>query len=209
MEMPNIVGLRFKRAGRIYYFDPLDFELSVGDWVVVKTARGTEAGRVVIAPKQVVEEELSVPLKPIVRKIEEEELHKMESFKAKEAEALEVCATKIQKHNLPMKLTGAEFNFDGTKLTFYFTSEGRVDFRELVRDLASHFKTRIELRQIGVRDEAKMMGCLGRCGLPLCCASFLGELGNVSIKMAKEQDLPLNPMKISGICGRLMCCLAF
>lgn len=207
--MPKIVGIRFKRAGRVYYFDPGELELEINDEVVVETARGTEAGRVVIAPRQVLESELSEPLKPVLRKLEPADRQQMESLKKREPEAFQRCLSKIQQHGLPMKLVGAEYNFDGSRLTFFFTADGRVDFRELVRDLASTFHTRIELRQIGVRDEAKLIGGIGRCGRVLCCASFMSDFTPVSIKMAKDQDLPLNPMKISGVCGRLLCCLNF
>ncbi len=207
--MPEIVGVRFKRAGRIYYFDPAGFDLSVDDRVVVETARGSEIGIVAIAPKQVLDTEIQEPLRPVLRKATQEDLHHMESFKSKEQDALQKCAEKISQHGLPMKLVGAEYNFDGSRLTFYFTADGRVDFRELVKDLGSTFRTRIELRQIGVRDEAKLRGGLGRCGRALCCSSFLGEFSPVSIRMAKDQELPLNPMKISGICGRLLCCLSY
>jgi len=207
--LPKIVGIRFKRAGRVYYFDPGELELEINDEVVVETARGTEAGRVVIAPRQVLESELSEPLKPVLRKLEPADRQQMESLKKREPEAFQRCLSKIQQHGLPMKLVGAEYNFDGSRLTFFFTADGRVDFRELVRDLASTFHTRIELRQIGVRDEAKLIGGIGRCGRVLCCASFMSDFTPVSIKMAKDQDLPLNPMKISGVCGRLLCCLNF
>lgn len=207
--MPDVVGIRFKRAGKIYYFDPAGMQLEVGDLVAVETARGLEAGRVVVGTKQVLESELGEPLKPVVRRVEPQDLRQMQFYRDKEEAALQKCQQKIAAHNLPMKLVGAEYNFDGSRLTFYFTAEGRVDFRELVKDLASTFRTRIELRQIGVRDQAKMIGGLGRCGRNLCCASFLSDFSTVSIKMAKEQDLPLNPMKISGLCGRLLCCLGY
>lgn len=207
--MPLVVGVRFKRAGRVYYFDPANIELEVDDWVVVDTSRGKEVGRVVLAPKQVEEAELSEPLKPVLRKADASDFSKVQCNKEKIEAALDKCQERINQHSLPMKLVGAEYSFDGSRLTFFFTSEGRVDFRDLVRDLASMFKTRIELRQIGARDEARMIGGLGRCGRPLCCASFLTDFTNVSIKMAKEQDLPLNPQKISGLCGRLLCCLSY
>ncbi len=207
--MPEIVGVRFKRAGKIYYFDPVGLPLNVGDMVIVETTRGIEAGRVVIAPKQVLESELSEPLKPVLRRAEPQDLKQMQLYRDREQAAFEKCQQKIAAHGLPMKLVGAEYNFDGSRLTFYFTAEGRVDFRELVKDLAATFRTRIELRQIGVRDQAKILGGLGRCGRALCCAAFLSDFSTVSIKMAKEQDLPLNPMKISGLCGRLLCCLGF
>ena len=206
--MVEVVGIRFKRVGRVYYFDPAGIELEVGDWVVVETARGLEAGWVVIASKQVLANELAEPLKPVLRKAEAEELRQMEEFRSREKDALVTCEAKVALFNLPMKLLSAEYNLDGSRLVFYFTAEGRVDFRELVRDLAATFKTRVELRQVGPRDEAKMMGGFGPCGRPLCCSSFLCEFNPVSIRMAKEQDVPLNPTKISGVCGRLLCCLS-
>jgi cell fate regulator YaaT (PSP1 superfamily) len=207
--MPDIVGVRFKRAGKVYYFDPAGVNLKVYDYVVVQTARGVELGQVTIAPKQVLASEVTAELKPIVRKASEEDVKRAQDFAAKEDNALTECGKIVARMNLPMKLVSAEYNLDGTRLTFYFTAEERVDFRELVRELTSFFKTRIELRQIGPRDQAKMVGGLGRCGRGLCCGSFLTEFTPVSIKMAKEQDLPLDPMKISGVCGRLQCCLAY
>jgi cell fate regulator YaaT (PSP1 superfamily) len=207
--MAEIVGIRFKRAGRLYYFDPSGIEMAVGDYVVVKTARGVELGQVVIAPKQVADDEISEPLKPVLRKAEPEDIEQAGDFKAREAEALAECARLIAKLGLPMKLLGAEYNLDGSRLTFFFSATERVDFRELVRELNRRFKVRVELRQLGPRDETKLMGGFGRCGRPLCCMSFLTEFSPVSIKMAKEQNLPLNPLKISGICGRLLCCLAY
>ena len=207
--MAVVVGIRFKKAGKIYYFGPDDIELELDDAVIVETARGVEFGRVVIAPREMKEEELMAPLKDVIRKATEEDLEHQEENIKKEAEAFDICFKKIEKHKLDMKLIDIEYTFDNNKLIFYFTSDGRVDFRELVKDLASIFRTRIELRQIGVRDEAKMIGGLGPCGRTLCCSTFLGEFEPVSIKMAKEQDLSLNPTKISGICGRLMCCLKY
>lgn len=207
--MPDVVGVRFKRAGRVYYFDPADLDLAIGEIVVVESARGVELGRIVIAPRQVVDSEIKEPLRPVLRKATPEDLRMRDLFRAKEQDALAKCEKKIAQHQLPMKLVGAEYNFDGSRLTFYFTADGRVDFRELVKDLGSTFRTRIELRQIGVRDEAKLLGGVGRCGRMLCCTSFLGEFAPVSIRMAKDQDLPLNPMKISGLCGRLLCCLNY
>ena len=207
--MPDVVGVRFKRAGRVYYFSPGDLELSMSDWVVVETARGLEAGFVAFEPTQVIESDVAEPLKPVLRKAEPQDLRQMEYHHGKEEEALAKCVAKVHEHNLPMKLVRAEYNFDGSRLTFYFTAYGRVDFRDLVRDLAAIFKTRIELRQIGVRDQAKLLDGLGRCGFRLCCSTFLQEFNAVSIKMAKDQNLPLNPMKISGCCGRLLCCLAY
>jgi cell fate regulator YaaT (PSP1 superfamily) len=207
--MPIIVGIRFKRAGRIYYFDPGEMALRVDDFVVVETARGTEVGWVAIAPKQVLASELTDLLKPVLRHAEAADLLLQQHYRAKEAEVIERCREEVARHGLPMKLVGAEYNFDGSRLTFFFTAEGRVDFRELVKDLAVVFKTRIELRQIGARDEAKLHGGLGCCGRMLCCTTFLGDFASVSIRMAKDQDLPLNPMKISGLCGRLLCCLGY
>jgi len=206
--MAEVVGIRFKRAGRVYYFDPAGIELEVGDWIVVETARGLDAGWVVIAPKQVLASELTEPLRPVLRKAEAEDVRQMEELRSREKEALATCEAKVAEFNLPMKLLSAEYNLDGSRLTFCFSAEGRVDFRELVRDLAAAFKTRVELRQVGPREEAKMMGGFGPCGRTLCCASFLCEFNPVSIKMAKEQDVPLNPTKISGVCGRLLCCLS-
>ena len=207
--MPNIVGIRFKRAGKVYYFEPSQTELKVLDYVVVQTARGVELGQVTIAPKQVLASEITAELKPILRKANEEDVKRAQDFTARESSALTECTKMITKINLPMKLVAAEYNLDGSRLTFYFTAEERVDFRELVRELTAFFKTRIELRQIGPRDQAKIVGGLGRCGRGLCCCNFLTEFSPVSIKMAKEQDLPLDPMKISGVCGRLQCCLSY
>jgi cell fate regulator YaaT (PSP1 superfamily) len=207
--MPDIVGVRFKRAGKVYYFDPASTDLKVYDYVVVQTARGVELGQVTIAPKQVLAAEITAELKPIVRKATEEDIKRAQDYAAKEEYALAECGKIIQKLNLPMKLVIAEYNLDGSRLTFYFTADERVDFRELVRELTAFFKSRIELRQIGPRDQAKMIGGMGRCGRMLCCSSYLTEFNPVSIKMAKEQDLPLDPMKISGVCGRLQCCLAY
>ncbi len=207
--MAVVVGVRFKKAGKIYYFDPEDTELKREDPVIVETARGVEFGAVVVGPKEVAEKDLTLPLKSIIRKADDKDIEKQAENKVKEVEAFNICIDKIEKHKLDMKLIEVEYTFDNNKVIFYFTSDGRVDFRELVKDLASIFKTRIELRQIGVRDQAKMIGGLGPCGRALCCATFLGEFEPVSIKMAKEQDLSLNPTKISGICGRLMCCLKY
>jgi cell fate regulator YaaT (PSP1 superfamily) len=207
--MAEIVGVRFKRAGKVYYFDAAGIELQVGDYVVVQTTRGLELGRVFITPKQVLAGEVTTELKPVVRKAEPEDIKQAREFEANEAEALAECGKLIAKLGLPMKLLDAEYNLDGSRLTFYFSAEERVDFRELVRELNARFKTRIELRQLGPRDEAKLIGGFGRCGRPLCCVDFLTEFSPVSIRMAKEQDLPLNPMKISGVCGRLLCCLAY
>jgi len=207
--MAEVVGIRFKRAGRVYYFDPAGIDLEVNDYVVVKTTRGLELGKVVIAPRQVLASEISEPLKPVVRKAEPEDVKRAEELEGKEEEALIECGKLIAKLNLPMKLLSAEYNLDGSRLTFYFSAGERVDFRELVKELTSLFKARVELRQVGPRDEAKIVGGFGRCGRPLCCASFLSEFDPISIRMAKEQDLPLSPMKISGVCGRLLCCLSY
>jgi cell fate regulator YaaT (PSP1 superfamily) len=207
--MINVVGVRFRTAGKIYYFDPGDLDIKDGDMVIVETARGVECGKVVVASHEVSEEEVVLPLKSVIRKADEEDLRHVEENKQKEVEAFSICLEKIKKHGLEMKLIDVEYTFDNNKILFYFTADGRVDFRELVKDLASVFRTRIELRQIGVRDEAKMMGALGTCGRPLCCSTHLSEFHPVSIKMAKEQALSLNPSKISGTCGRLMCCLKY
>lgn len=207
--MPEVIGVRFKKAGKIYYFDPQDIDLKVGDYAIVETSRGIEFGEVVVGKKEVEEEELVLPLKSVVRKASIEDHQKMLENRKKEEEAFEICCKKIEEHKLDMKLIDVEYTFDGNKIIFYFTADGRVDFRELVKNLASVFRTRIELRQIGVRDEAKMMGGLGPCGRILCCSTFLGDFEPVSIRMAKDQNLSLNPTKISGICGRLMCCLRY
>ncbi len=207
--MAEIVGIRFKRAGKVYYFDPAGIDLEVKDYVVVNTTRGLELSQVVIAPRQVLASEVTEPLKPIVRKAEPEDIARAQEFDSKEEEALIECGKLIAELQLPMKLLSAEYNLDGSRLTFFFSAAERIDFRELVRELTSRFKIRVELRQVGPRDEAKMVGGFGRCGRPLCCMSFLSEFAPVSIRMAKEQDLPLNPMKISGVCGRLLCCLAY
>lgn len=205
--MIKVIGVRFRDAGKIYYFDPKDFKISTGDKVIVETARGVELGTVLTGPKDVEEEEVVSPLKPVQRIATPEDEKRARRNREKEKEALKICEEKIRKHNLEMKLVDAEYTFDNNKLLFYFTADGRIDFRELVKDLASVFRTRIELRQIGVRDETKMMGGIGICGRELCCKTFLSEFAPVSIKMAKEQNLSLNPTKISGLCGRLMCCL--
>jgi len=205
--MVKVTGIRFKKMGKIYYFDPGNLELETGMHAVVETSRGIEYGLVVIASKEVSEDKIVSPLKKVIRIATPEDDKTVENNKKKEAEAMEVCRQKIEKHNLEMKLIDVEYTFDHNKILFYFTAEGRIDFRELVRDLASVFKTRIELRQIGVRDEAKMVGGLGICGRVLCCNSYMGDFEPVSIKMVKEQNLSLNPTKISGTCGRLMCCL--
>ena len=207
--MITVVGVRFKKAGKIYYFDPDEFDINKDDYVVVETARGVEFGHVIVGPKQVTEEEIVPPLKKVLRVAEEEDFIIHQNNKDKAQEAFKICQQKIEEHNLEMKLVDVEYTFDNNKVIFYFTADGRVDFRELVKDLAAIFKTRIELRQIGVRDEAKMVGGLGPCGKLVCCTTFLGEFEPVSIKMAKEQSLSLNPTKISGLCGRLMCCLKY
>ena len=207
--MVDVIGVRFKPAGKIYYFAPGDLDLPLNTPVIVETIRGLELGRVVIGLRQVPEEEVVLPLKKVLRIATPEDLRKMEIHQAKVDEAKEICLQKIAAHQLPMKLVDVEYTFDGSKIIFYFTAEGRVDFRELVKDLAAVFRTRIELRQIGVRDEAKMLGGIGSCGRELCCSTFLGDFEPVSIRMAKDQNLSLNPSKISGICGRLMCCLKY
>ena len=207
--MVKTVGVRFKKAGKIYYFDPGDLEINVDDSVVVETIRGIEFGKAVLGIREVPENEIIAPLKQVLRIATEEDNKVYQDNKAKEKEAFNICLQKINHHNLGMKLIDVEYTFDNNKIIFYFTADGRVDFRELVKDLASVFKTRIELRQIGVRDEAKMISGMGPCGKSLCCSTFLGDFAPVSIKMAKEQSLSLNPTKISGICGRLMCCLKY
>lgn len=207
--MQTVVGVRFKKACKIYYFGLGGLELAQGDGVVVKTARGVEFGTVVIGPRDVPDSEVVQPLKDVQRKATQEDIDKLAENSEKEKEAYAICEEKIRLRELPMKLISVEYTLDVNKIIFYFTAEGRIDFRELVKDLATIFKTRIELRQIGVRDEAKMIGGLGPCGRPLCCSTFLGDFASVSIKMAKEQSLSLNPTKISGICGRLMCCLNY
>ena len=205
--MIKVVGVRFQKAGKIYYFDPDEFELETGMHVIVETTRGVEMGTVLIPPKEVEDEKVIQPLKPILRVATDEDEKIVESNREKEKEALVICKEKIAKHGLEMKLVNVEYTFDNNKLLFYFTADGRIDFRELVKDLAAVFRTRIELRQIGVRDETKILGGIGICGRPLCCKTYLSDFVPVSIKMAKEQNLSLNPTKISGVCGRLMCCL--
>lgn len=207
--MITVVGIRFKKAGKIYYFDPDNLEIQKGNNVIVETARGLEFGEVVIGPREVNEEEVIQPLKKVIRVSTEEDVLKDQDNKAKEKDAFNICLNKIADHGLPMKLIDVEYTFDNSKIIFYFVADGRIDFRELVKDLASIFRTRIELRQIGVRDESKFIGGLGPCGRSMCCSSFLGDFEPVSIKMAKEQNLSLNPTKISGVCGRLMCCLNY
>lgn len=207
--MAEVIGVRFKEVGKIYYFDPDSKKLKKGEKVIVETVRGVECGEVALENREISDEEIVKPLKKLIRKATERDLATLEENKKKEASAFETCQRKIAEHKLNMKLVDVEYTFDGGKVLFYFTADGRVDFRELVKDLASVFRTRIELRQIGVRDEAKMVGGLGICGRPFCCRSFLGDFQPVSIKMAKEQGLSLNPTKISGTCGRLMCCLKY
>ena len=207
--MTKVIGVRFRTAGKVYFFDPLQFEIKRGDHVIVETARGIEFGTVVSGVHEVEEDKVIQPLKPVIRIANERDKEQEASNKLREREAYKICLEKIRKHELEMKLIDAEYTFDNNKVLFYFTADGRIDFRELVKDLASVFKTRIELRQIGVRDETKIMGGIGICGRPLCCHSYLSDFVPVSIKMAKEQNLSLNSAKISGTCGRLMCCLNY
>ncbi|NBJ15748.1 MAG: stage 0 sporulation family protein [Dehalobacter sp. 4CP] len=207
--MIKVVGVRFKPAGKIYYFDPEELEIKANTDVIVETVRGLEYGKAVIANREVTDKDVVLPLKKVIRIATENDKAQMDVNEKKEQEAKQQCQKKIVEHKLPMKLIDVEYTFDGSKVIFYFTAEGRVDFRELVKDLAAIFRTRIELRQIGVRDEAKMLGGIGCCGRMLCCATFLGDFEPVSIRMAKDQNLSLNPTKISGICGRLMCCLKY
>ena len=207
--MTKVIGVRFRKAGKVYFFDPLEFDIKQGSYVIVETARGVEYGYVVMAPKEVEDEKVIQPLKPVIRPATEEDHAQERLNKQKEKEAFKICLEKIAKHGLEMKLIDCEYTFDNNKVLFYFTADGRIDFRELVKDLAAVFKTRIELRQIGVRDETKILGGIGVCGRALCCHSYLADFIPVSIKMAKEQNLSLNPSKISGVCGRLMCCLKY
>ncbi|MCZ0756755.1 PSP1 domain-containing protein [Anoxybacillus sp. J5B_2022] len=207
--MYNVVGVRFKKAGKIYYFDPGDLTIQTGEFVIVETVRGIEFGKVVISNKQVDENDIVLPLKKVIRIADAKDKMVVEDNKKAAQEAYEICLKKVEEHGLEMKLVDVEYTFDRNKVIFYFTADGRVDFRELVKDLAAIFRTRIELRQIGVRDEAKMLGGIGPCGRMLCCSTFLGDFDPVSIKMAKDQNLSLNPTKISGLCGRLMCCLKY
>ena len=207
--MAEVIGVRFKDVGKVYYFDPDGTSLKKGDRVIVETARGVECGEVAMENRDINNEEIVHPLKKMIRKATPQDVKKVEENRKKEKTAFDICLKKIAAHKLEMKLVDVEYTFDNNKILFYFTADGRVDFRELVKDLASVFRTRIELRQIGVRDEAKMLGGLGICGKPFCCSTFLGEFQPVSIKMAKEQGLSLNPTKISGTCGRLMCCLKY
>ena len=207
--MTCVIGVRFKDVGKVYYFDPNGLELKVGDNVIVETSCGVECGKVALANRELSDDKVTVPLKKLIRKATEEDLKTVEENRKKEKKAFAICEQKIAQHKLQMKLVNVEYTFDNNKILFYFTADGRVDFRDLVKDLAYVFRTRIELRQIGVRDEAKMLGGLGICGRPFCCNTFLGEFQPVSIKMAKEQGMSLNPVKISGTCGRLMCCLKY
>lgn len=207
--MYDVVGVRFKKAGKIYYFDPGDLSIEKDDYVIVETVRGVEYGKAVIARKQVGEHDVVLPLKKVVRIADQKDRMIVEENRQAAQEAYEICNEKVIEHQLDMKLVDVEYTFDRNKVIFYFTADGRVDFRELVKDLAAIFRTRIELRQIGVRDEAKMLGGIGPCGRMLCCSTFLGDFDPVSIKMAKDQNLSLNPTKISGLCGRLMCCLKY
>ena len=206
--MTKIVGIRFRNVGKIYYFDPKNYKMKISDHVIVETARGVEFGRVVLGPKEVGEDEVVHPLKEVLRVATQADEDREKQNRLKEKEAFKICQKKIREHGLEMKLIDAEYTFDNNKVLFYFTADGRIDFRQLVKDLAAIFKTRIELRQIGVRDETKILGGIGICGRQLCCHTYLSEFAPVSIKMAKEQNLSLNPGKISGVCGRLMCCLA-
>ena len=205
--MTKVIGVRFRQAGKVYFFAPGKLHIKKGDKVIVETARGVEFGSVVAGPKEVPDEEIMQPLKSVIRIATEEDKRNEEKNREKEKEAYDICSEKIREHNLDMKLINAEYTFDNNKVLFYFTADGRIDFRELVKDLAAVFRTRIELRQIGVRDETKLKGGIGICGRALCCHTYLSEFAPVSIKMAKEQNLSLNPTKISGVCGRLMCCL--
>ena len=209
--MPDIVGVRFRKAGKIYYFDPLDFPIEQYGYVIVETVRGVEIGEVAIGRRTVPDAQIApyLPLKAVIRIATEDDIAHWHELQERARAAFDICLTKISQHRLDMKLLDAEYTFDSSKLIFQFIAEGRVDFRDLVRDIASVFRTRIELRQVGVRDEAKMIGGLGGCGRELCCCSFLGDFLPVSIKMARDQNLSLNPAKISGVCGRLLCCLSF
>ncbi len=207
--MAEVIGVRFKEAGKVYYFDPDNNKLNVGDMVIVETSRGVECGQVAFSNREADDEEIVHPLKKLIRTATEEDVQHLEENRKKEKEAFSICEEKIAQHKLEMKLIDVEYTFDNSKVLFYFTADGRIDFRALVKDLAAVFRTRIELRQIGVRDESKMLGGLGICGRPFCCNTFLGEFQPVSIKMAKEQGLSLSPSKISGTCGRLMCCLKY
>ncbi|MDF2608098.1 MAG: hypothetical protein K0S34_2294 [Bacillales bacterium] len=207
--MYDVVGVRFKKAGKIYYFDPNNLDIKQDEYVIVETVRGVEFGKVVVGKKRVSENDVVAPLKKVIRIATDEDQSIIRANRTEAKDSFELCQRKVQDHNLDMKLIDVEYTFDRNKIIFYFTADGRIDFRELVKDLAAIFRTRIELRQIGVRDEAKMLGGIGPCGRMLCCSTFLGDFDPVSIKMAKDQNLSLNPTKISGICGRLMCCLKY
>ena len=207
--MQTVVGVRFKQAGKVYYFGTGGLDLKFGDDVIAETVRGLEYGKVLLPPREIEDAKVTLPLRAVIRLATDDDRKKVAENKEKEKEAFSICSKKIAEHGLEMKLVNVEYTFDVNKIIFYFTADGRIDFRELVKDLASVFRTRIELRQIGVRDEAKMLGGIGSCGRPLCCATFLGDFEPVSIRMAKDQNLSLNPTKISGICGRLMCCLKY
>ena len=207
--MPTVIGVRFKDSGKTYHFDPRAVQLAVGDWAIVETVRGPELGRVAAAPAELPTEEILGDLRPVLRRASQADMDQLAHLQQYVDDALTICAEKVAEHKLPMTLIKAEYNFDGSRLTFFFTSDKRVDFRALVRDLARTFHTRIELRQVGPRDEAKLLGGIGPCGRALCCSTFLPDFARVSIKMAKDQDLPLNPVKISGVCGRLLCCLSY
>ena len=207
--MPEIAGVRFHPAGKVYYFDAADIPLEINDDVVVETSRGHELGKVVISPKQVIFSEITEPLKPVIRKAQAEDIEKAQQQQKRAANAIAKCRELVEKLKLPMKPISAQYNLDRSHLTIFFSAEKRVDFRELARELSRNLKTRVELRQVGARDEAKLIGGLGKCGFPLCCTTFLSEFEPVSIKMAKEQDIALNPMKTSGVCGRLLCCLDY
>ncbi len=207
--MPQVIGVKFKSSAKVYYFGPGSFELVEGDFVIVETARGQEAGTVAFAPREIAEEEIPGTLKSVLRPATAVDLTQMERYQQREAKALQVCQDRVAASGLPMKVIRAEYNFDGSHLTFYFSAEKRVDFRALVKELAHEFRTRIELRQVGVRDEVRLLGGCGLCGRPHCCATWLSEFRPISIRMAKQQNLPLSPMEISGVCGRLLCCLAY
>ncbi len=207
--MPLVVGVRFKPVGKIYHFDPMDLELKDGDQVIVETARGQELGKVVWAPREITDEEAPEELKPVLRLASPSDMEQADNMRKKESEAMDECEQLVRQLNLPMKLLRADYSLDESLVTIFFGAEGRVDFRELVRELSRKLKTRVELRQVGPRDETRLLGGFGRCGRSLCCSTFLSDFSPVSIKMAKEQDLPLNPMKISGLCGRLLCCLGY
>ena len=207
--MPEVVSVIFKEAGPSYYFDPADIYLEVGDWVIVETARGLVMGKVVTPPMNIPDEKIEEPLKSVKRKAGEEEFQKYEEFKAQEGEVLAECGELVAKHDLPMKLVAAEYNFDGSHLTIFFSAEGKIDFRALLKEMGATFKTRVEMRQIGARDVAKLLGGIGRCGRTLCCATFLTKFVPISVRMARDQSLPLNPATISGACGKLLCCLKY